>query len=243
LPNIWRVWAINKISKPRTQEKSVKKILISTIVITLSPLATQAQTSQAWNQVTPELTKALQTKGDPERGAVAFVPCQGCHRKDASGKTSGAYPRVSGQHVTVLIKQMSDIRAGRRNNPKMVEYIEDHLADPADMADIAAYLSGLPISESNGRGPGTALEAGKTVYERDCVQCHGHNGEGDAEKFYPMVAAQHYRYLLRELHYIRDGDRGNSNPDMVKVIKPYSEAELEALADYMSSLSAPKKKK
>jgi cytochrome c553 len=67
----------------------------------------------------------------------------------------------------------------------------------------------------------------------------GNNEEGNAEKFYPMVAAQHYRYLLRELHYIRDGDRGNSNPDMVKVLKPFHDTEMEALADYMAQLPPP----
>ncbi|MCL2658049.1 MAG: c-type cytochrome [Betaproteobacteria bacterium] len=223
----------------------MKKILISIVAIAsiaVLPLAAQAQTSQTWNEKSAELTKVLETKGDPERGAAAFVPCQGCHRSDAMGKSSGAYPRLAGQHASVLLKQMTDIRSGLRNNPKMEEYVEDHLAKPENMADIAAYVSALPIVEDKvGRGPGTAIQAGKTLFERDCVQCHGNNGEGDAQKFYPMVAAQHYRYLLRELHYIRDGDRGNSNPDMVKVVKPYREADLEALADYMSSLPPPKK--
>jgi cytochrome c553 len=56
-----------------------------------------------------------------------------------------------------------------------------------------------------------------------------------------MVAGQHYRYLLREVNFIRDGDRRNSNPDMVTVIKPYTPGDLEAVADYMASLPAPKK--
>jgi cytochrome c553 len=56
-----------------------------------------------------------------------------------------------------------------------------------------------------------------------------------------MVAAQHYKYLLREVTFIRDGDRRNSNPDMVKVIKPYISGDLEAVADYMASLAAPLK--
>jgi cytochrome c1 len=47
--------------------------------------------------------------------------------------------------------------------------------------------------------------------------------------------------LLREVNFIRDGDRRNSNPDMVKVIKPYTNSELEAVADYMASLAAPAK--
>jgi cytochrome c553 len=124
----------------------------------------------------------------------------------------------------------------------MQPYVDDHLSDPVDMADVAAYLSSLPIVvDKIGQGPLTSIPAGKVLYDRDCVQCHGKNGEGDAAKFYPMVASQHYRYLLRELHFIRDGDRGNSNPDMVKVIKPYREDDLTALADYMSSLPPPKK--
>ena len=101
----------------------------------------------------------------------------------------------------------------------------------------AVFLETLPISPENGKGPGVNLAPGKEIYDRDCAECHGKNGEGSAEKFYPMVAAQHYRYLLRELRFIRDGDRGNSNPDMVKVIKSYRDAQLEALADYMAQMS------
>jgi cytochrome c553 len=85
------------------------------------------------------------------------------------------------------------------------------------------------------------VAAGKQIYDKDCATCHGSKGEGSAEKFYPMVAAQHYRYLLRELKFIRDGDRRNANPDMVKVIKPYGDNNLEALADYMAQLAPPRK--
>jgi hypothetical protein len=44
------------------------------------------------------------------------------------------------------------------------------------------------------------------------------------------------------LRFIRDGDRGNSNPDMVKVIKSYRDAQLEALADYMAQMGPPARK-
>jgi cytochrome c553 len=219
----------------------VNKFLTAIVVAASWPLAASAQTPPAWNEIKGELATALQTKGDAARGETAFVACQGCHRKDASGRTSGAYPRLSGQHSTVLMKQITDIRAGRRHNPKMEPYVDDHEVTPYEVADIALYVQGLPISNENGKGPGAAVTAGKQIYDRDCVTCHGANGEGSAEKFYPMVAAQHYRYLLRELHFIRDGDRGNSNPEMVKVIKPYHDADMEALADYMSQLAPPSK--
>jgi cytochrome c553 len=54
-----------------------------------------------------------------------------------------------------------------------------------------------------------------------------------------MVAAQHYRYLLRELIHIRDGTRRNSNAEMVKLVAPYTAADLDMLADYLSRLPPP----
>jgi cytochrome c553 len=219
----------------------VNKFLTTMVVATLLPLVAAAQTVPAWNDIKGEQLIALQTKGDPVRGEAAFEPCQGCHRKDASGRTSGAYPRLSGQHATVIIKQVTDIRAGRRYNPKMEPYIGDHALTAYDIADIAVYLQALPISAENGKGPGTSVAAGKKIYENECADCHGNKGEGDAPKYYPMVAAQHYRYLLRELKFIRDGDRRNANPDMVKRIKSYTDEDLDAMADYMAQLPPPKK--
>jgi cytochrome c553 len=218
----------------------VNKFLTTVIVVALWPLAAVAQ-APVWNESKGELKTALESTGDPKRGEVAFDSCTGCHRKDASGRTSGAYPRLSGQHAKVLIKQIADIRAGRRSNPKMEPYLDDHALTAFEIADIGAYLQGLPISTENGKGPGTGAAAGKVIYDKDCATCHGGKGEGSAEKFYPMVAAQHYNYLLREMKYIRDGDRRNANPDMIKVIKPYATSDLEALADYMALLAPPKK--
>jgi cytochrome c553 len=205
----------------------VNKFLTTIIAAACWTTMATAQTPPAWNEIKGEQLIALQTKGDPVRGEAAFEPCQGCHRKDASGRTSGAYPRLSGQHATVIIKQVTDIG--------------DHALSPYDIADIAVYLQGLPISAENGKGPGTGVATGMKTYENECTDCHGSKGEGDAAKFYPMVAAQHYRYLLRELKFIRDGDRRNANPDMVKRIKAFTDDDLEAMADYMAQLPPPKK--
>lgn len=189
-----------------------------------------------WNEIKGEKLLALKLKGDIGRGEEAFAICRSCHRRGATGSVSGVYPRLAGQHATVLIEQMTDIRSGKRRNPKMEPFSDEHVISPQEIADIAVYLQGLPIPESLGKGPGTDLARGKQIYTRDCATCHGERGEGKGEKFYPMVAGQHFNYLLREARFIRDGERGNANPDMVKVIKPYTDNELEAVADYMSRL-------
>lgn len=176
--------------------------------------------------------------GDPVRGKVVFTPCEDCHRKDASGRANGVFPRLAGQHASVIIKQVLDIRAGRRHNPSMQPLVAAAVLSDADLVHVATYLQGLPVGSSNGKGSGSDLAWGKQLYERDCVGCHGARGEGEAARFYPAVAAQHYRTLLREMVTIRDGERRNSNAEMVKLIQPYSQRDLEAVADHMSRLVA-----
>jgi len=194
-----------------------------------------------WNQPDKEKAKALKRKGDPVKGKEAYKGCQGCHKPDASGRAEDEFPQLAGQHATVLIKQMVDVRAGRRDNPKMHPFVGEWVVTAEEIADIAAYLNSLPTPTTNGKGDGKDLDKGKKLYDKDCASCHGDAGEGVAKKFYPMVASQHYRYLLREAREIRDGGRRNAYPKMVKVIKKYTDDDLAAVSDYMSRLPPPAK--
>jgi cytochrome c553 len=189
-----------------------------------------------WNELQGEKLIALRAKGDPARGEITFEVCQGCHRSHALGRPDGSYPRLAGQHDTVLIKQMTDVRAGRRKNDKMLPFIDKHGISPQDIADIAAFLTRLPVPPNNGKGPGTDLAAAEKTYQARCAVCHGKAGQGDEAKFYPRVSGQHFKYMLREMKDIRDGARGNANSDMVQVVRTMSDAQLESVADYMSRL-------
>ena len=189
-----------------------------------------------WNEMQGEKLQALRAKGDADRGEITFEVCQGCHRAHALGRPDGSYPRLAGQHDTVLIKQMTDVRAGRRKNDKMLRFIDKHEISPQDIADIAAYLSRLPVPPNNGKGPGERLDFAEQVYQDKCASCHGTYGQGDADRFYPRLSGQHFKYMVREMIDIRGGARTNANPKMVAIVKPMSNADLEAIADYMSRL-------
>jgi cytochrome c553 len=189
-----------------------------------------------WNADYPEKSAALSLMGDVARGEAAFVICQGCHRVGALGRADGSYPRLAGQHATVLIKQLTDVRSGRRSNPKMLPFADHSALSVQDIADIAAFLQQLPVPADQGQGSGNDLALAGKRYEKDCASCHGAQGEGKADQFYPRLSGQHYRYLLRENRLIRDGTRRNANPDMMNVIRAYSDEELAAVADYISRL-------
>lgn len=194
-----------------------------------------------WNEVKDEALLALRASADPGRGAVTYKLCHGCHRAGGLGSEDGLYPRLAGQHDTVLIKQLVDIRNGVRDNPKMYPFADQHAISTQDIADLAAYLSQQPAPLNNGRGPGTQVAAGAALYARDCASCHGKSGQGRPEKFYPRLAGQHYLYLKHELNEIATTGRRNANPKMVRVIKRYSESEMVAVADYLSRLPGKEK--
>jgi cytochrome c553 len=115
------------------------------------------------------------------------------------------------------------------------------LTDAQELADVAAYIQTLPIPSDNGRGPGDDLERGKALFDRDCVKCHRSFGQGDAAQFFPVLAGQHYAYLLRQIRDIAEKRRRNANPDMVKVVEAYTDEELMAVVDYMSRLEWPER--
>jgi cytochrome c553 len=190
-----------------------------------------------WNKLTPERAEALRLTGDAERGKEAFRGCRGCHKQDAFGRVDGTYPRLTGQYASVIIKQLTDIRAGLRLNPKMEPFISPDAVSVNEIADIAVFLSTLTTIKENGKGPGDQVRIGEALYtQKGCVKCHGSRGEGSGEKLYPALAAQHYSYLLREMEMIRTMARGNSHPDMVAVLRDLSPADMDALADYLSRL-------
>lgn len=188
-----------------------------------------------WGKMLSERAEVLRLNSDPVRGKEAFRACRGCHRADGAGVLDGTYPRLSGQHASVIIKQVTEVRAGLRINPKMEPFANDHAVSVQEIADIAVYLEQVESTRENGKGPDDMSARGQRLYENGgCVKCHGHHGEGNGAEIFPVVAAQHYGYLLREMKHIQSGTRGNSHPDMVKAIAKFSQADLEAVADYLS---------
>jgi cytochrome c553 len=188
-----------------------------------------------WNAAIAEKTEALELAGNVENGERVYRTCSACHLPSGAGLPDGTMPQLAGQHTTVLIKQMTDIRAGVRDNPIMHPYAAN-LADARELADVAAYIQALPVPIDNGTGPGSDLERGRELYERDCARCHGRRGEGIAEMFYPVLSRQHYRYLLRQLIDIAWGRRRNAYPEMVAVVEGYSAEEFSLVSDYASRL-------
>jgi len=172
-----------------------------------------------------------------ERGKKIYETCAVCHSPLGWGTPSGRYPEIASQHANVIVKQLHDIREGNRDNPTMYPFtMSSILPDEQSFADVSAYISSLKMSPNNSVGPGSDLAYGKELYQKNCVDCHGQNGEGNNERAYPRLHGQHYQYLLRQMLWIQNGKRRNADQTMVKQIHNFSGRDINAVIDYTSRL-------
>ncbi len=187
-----------------------------------------------------EYDEALALTPDTANGLQIYRECAACHQPEGWGYTTGSVPQIAGQHPKVIIKQLADLRAGSRQSGLMAPYAAvEVIGGTQALADVAAYISTLEISVANGQGPGSDLERGASLYAEHCAECHGVDGEGNNDDLVPRLQAQHYRYLVRQFQWIRDGGHRDANADMKDTIHNLDDGEMAAVLDYASRLLPP----
>ena len=149
-------------------------------------------------------TVLAQGAGGEEKGRALANTCLGCHGVPGYKNAFPTYsvPKLEGQNSEYIVLALQAYRNGERSHLTMHSQASS-LSDQ-DMADIAAYFSGEPVSKDNNPPEGKAPEAAAV-----CVACHGENGVGITPQ-YPTLAGQHADYLERALHDYRKGGRKNA---------------------------------
>jgi cytochrome c553 len=106
-----------------------------------------------WRATAAEALEALKLEGDVEEGEEIYTVCAACHQPTGWGDPLGVFPQLAGQHTTVLIKQISDIRAGNRDNPTMYPFAMQ-IEGAQDIADVCAYIQTREMNPNPRIGPG-----------------------------------------------------------------------------------------
>jgi cytochrome c553 len=217
----------------------IRRPILTTLLISLNLSLCEAMASPS------EIGQILSFTPDIEDGRSRFGNCTHCHGTEGWGSYSGVYPQIAGQHASVLIKQLLDISAGRRNNPEMLPAARQLVNQgPQALANVAAYITSLRMNPDPGVGDADddELERASTTFQKVCSTCHGEKGEGKADKVASLLQGQNDEYLLRQLKRIQAGERKNANPEMRELIHCLPEKELQLLATYIARLEPPENK-
>ncbi|MES3022218.1 MAG: c-type cytochrome [Pseudomonadota bacterium] len=160
------------------------------------------------------------------REKSASERCQECHGEQGQGTDAGAHPpRLAGQDLAYLIKQLRDFKSGARKNDLMT--IMARSVDDADLADIAAHFSAQPRVAGDGGGQG-----GAALYAASCAACHGAGGAVPLAGA-PRLQGQNPQYLARQLRNFRNGQRANGGA-MEQVSAGLSDDQITALSAYLA---------
>ena len=99
-----------------------------------------------------------------------------------------------------------------------------------------ACLTMAWLAVANGSRADELLQAAQMARAEEliagrCFLCHGATGESSSP-LYPKIAGQHPEYILKQLKNFKSGERQSN--DMRKVVPHLNEADMEALAFFLS---------
>lgn len=82
-----------------------------------------------------------------------------------------------------------------------------------------------------------AADGSALFNEKGCIACHGPQGAEPTASNYPKLKGQNKEYLIQQIKDIQSGARDNGQTVMMKpIVQGLSDEEIEAIADYLSSL-------
>ncbi len=188
-----------------------------------------------------------------KEGKGAVPACMTCHGPEGMGDDNMGTPRLAGQSVVYLIKQLEDFAHGRRKDQTM--FVMDTAVapnlTPEDRVDVAVYVSTkLPILSKELSNVKDLTAAGQKVglsylgkeivlyglpqkNVPACKSCHQYNGRGQPP-IYPQIGQQKYVYLTNQLKHWRDGSRANDPiAQMQHVANKLSDEDIANAAAYL----------
>jgi cytochrome c553 len=169
---------------------------------------------------------------DIDAGRAKAQVCAACHGADGNS-AAGTYPNLAGQTWRYLYLQLKDFKEGRRKDPVM-----SGMAAPLsreDMIDIANFYAAQQPKPSSFKADEAKAALGKAKADETlCVMCHlgGFAGQNEI----PRVAGQQYEYIVKQLTAFKARTRTNDAGNMTSVAQTLSEADIENLAHYLTSL-------
>jgi cytochrome c553 len=178
------------------------------------------------------MTAALSQAQDLQAGKATAAVCAACHGEDGNAVIPG-YPTLAGQTWRYIYVQLKDYKEGRRSHPIMTPMASN--LSRADMVNVANYFARFPLKPSGFVADEAKVKLGKAKADETlCTMCHmgGFSGQNEI----PRVAGQQYDYVVEQLRNFKARTRTNDAGNMTSVAQTLSDADIENLGHYISSI-------
>ena len=190
----------------------------------LMPAALLAASSLALAQTPPA------SGGD---GAAKVQVCAECHSADGNS-TDPQHPILAHQNARYIYLQLRDFKEGRRKDALMSPMAANLSRE--DMLDLADYFSSQKMTSSTYKVEGAKVAEGKKIADNAlCPMCHLGGFSGQNEQ--PVVAGQHYEYIVKQLKDFRARVRTNDAGSMTAYTQGLTDDQIDALAQYITNLN------
>lgn len=173
----------------------------------------------------PALTEAAVKAG---KKTASF--CANCHG-DGGTSTKPEIPNLAGQNPAYLLVQTEKFGDGRRRNDFMKGLIKA-LSDE-EKVNAMVYYARQEV-KPHATAESALSKRGGELYFKICQHCHGEKGRGN--EVIARIAGQQPVYLTSTLKHYRDGTGERTDPLMNANTKKLSDADINALVAYVSSM-------
>jgi cytochrome c553 len=189
------------------------------------------------------MAPGIRAQSPASAAPAALGACVTCHGPEAEAGAQAPglvpVPRVSGQHVEYLAKQLREYKEGRRKNDLMVPMLAK--ISNGQLRELAAHFASQPPARVAAENAQVA-ERGRTLYEQGtatvpaCVGCHMSAAAGVTR--YPRLAGQREGYVVQQLTNFKKGVRTNDRARVMRnIAAALSDEDITAVAQYLARLS------
>ncbi|MEW6689077.1 MAG: c-type cytochrome [Pseudomonadota bacterium] len=179
------------------------------------------------------LLTALFVCGAQAQGAADRLGvCAGCHGADGNSVTAGV-PSLAGQPRVFLENYLVLTREGIAGTDVMRQLLKG--VPDREIVLLASHFSALPVKASSNPVDKNLFQKGKQVAAANrCGSCHLPDFSGREQM--PRLAGQREEYLAEAMHAYRQNRRPGGDTIMAAALYGIPEADLKALAHYLSRL-------
>lgn len=162
--------------------------------------------------------------------------CAACHGDDGNS-TNPQLPSIAGQPKLFIETQLVLFREELRKSEQMLPVVKG--MKDAEIVKLAEHFSKLPARgmESGPADKALTQRGSQKAKELRCGICHLSDFRGQNQV--PRLAGQRETYLAGEMRAYRDGKRSGGDTIMAATLYGVSDADIRALAHFLSRSSAP----